>query len=184
MPTNLINEISKSISKNKVLKLSELLRKRDFDTNQLIDLTFHNDKGIAFRAAWLLENLILNYQEASIPYFPYLLSRLKDVTNHSCMRHYAKIVMHLTSPRAAQPVRAALQQLDLEPTVAQCFDWIIDPQVMVAVKSSACEALFNMRLRYPWIADELPAQLEHLMRDGSAAIQTKGRRLLSFLKPD
>lgn len=183
MPTNIITEISKTIGKKKVLKISDLLSTKNFDTTELINLTFHADKGVAFRAAWILENLILNHQEAAIPYIPYFLSRLKDVTNSSCMRHYAKILMHLTSPRAPQAVRNAMQQLDLEPAIEQCFDWIINPQVMVAVKSSASEALFNMRLRYPWIADELPAQLQYLMKDGSAAIQAKGRRLLSFLEP-
>jgi hypothetical protein len=54
----------------------------------------------------------------------------------------------------------------------------------VAVKSFASEALFNMRHRYPWIAEELPNQLEYLMRDGTAAIQSKGRRLLSYLNPE
>ena len=183
MSAELIKQISGTIGKTKVLKLSTILAEKNFELDDLIDLTFHGDKGIAFRAAWLLENMFLANPESFLPHIEYLLSRIGEITNTSCKRHYAKILMLLTAPRALQSIRQKLNEINLEPAIEQCFDWLIDPRVMVAVKSFASEALFNMRLRYPWIADELPEQLEYLMRDGTAAIQSKGRRLLSYLSP-
>lgn len=184
MHADLIKQISGTIGKPKVVKLSRMLAKNSTSPADLIAVTFHADKGIAFRAAWLLENMFLQNPECLLPYLSHFVNCMKKVKNPGCKRHYAKILMHLTAPNAPQQVRQYIQDINLEPGVEQCFDWIIDPNVLVAVKSFAAEALFNMRHRYPWIADELPNQLEFLMRDGSAAIQSKGRRLLSYLTPE
>ena len=78
-------------------------------------------------------------------------------------------------------IKTKLQALDLEPAVEQCFDWMIDPKVKIAVKVFSAEALFNLRHRYPWVAEELANQIKFLMRNGSPAIQSRGRKLLAML---
>jgi hypothetical protein len=177
----LIKEISNSIGKEKVVKLSAILKKERFAIHDLIDITFNEDHGVAFRAAWLLENLFLQKPDLYVEELEYLVSRIKDVENPSCKRHYAKIMMHITSPKAAVIIQEKLSHIDLEPTVEQFFDWVIDPKILIAVKVFAAEALFNIRNHYPWIKDELAEQLRFLMRDGTAAIQTRGRKLLARL---
>lgn len=69
----------------------------------------------------------------------------------------------------------------MEPIIEQLFDWIIDTEVKIAVKVFSAEALYNLCQRHDWIKDELRSQLEFLMRNGSAAIQTRGRKLLKEL---
>ena len=59
---------------------------------------------------------------------------------------------------------------------------MIAPKVLIAVKVFAAEALFNLRYRYPWITEELTNQLQFLMINGSAAIQSRGKKLLNALK--
>lgn len=177
----LIKELTATFGKTKVDKLSKLLKQQDFALHDLIDLTFHEDKTTAFRAAWLLENVFLVRPELYLSEIDYLLARFKDVTYQSCQRHYAKIVMHLTSPKANPLIKAKLAETDLEPVVEQCFDWMIAPEILIAVKVFASEALFNLRHRYAWITEELKNQLEFLMRNGSAAIQSRGKKLLAKL---
>jgi len=177
----LIKEISVTLVKLKVVKLTAILQKQQFAVPDLIDITFHPDKNIAFRAAWILENLFLQKPERYLDHMDYLLLRIKDVENPSCKRHYAKIVMHITSPKAPMSIQQKLSGIDLEPMVEQFFDWMIDPKVLVAVKVFASEALFNMRNRFSWIADELTDQIQFLMRNGTAAIQSRGRKLLAQL---
>ena len=96
----LIKEISTTLTKTKVVKLSAIIQKQQFSIKDLIDITFHPDKNIAFRAAWILENLLLQKPESYIEHLNYLNSRVKDVGNPSCKRHYAKILMHITAPKA------------------------------------------------------------------------------------
>ena len=176
----LIKEISVTMVKSRLIKLSAILQKQHFSLRDLIDIAFHQDKNIAFRAAWLLENLFLQKPGSYLNDTGYLLSRVKNVTNPSCKRHYAKIVMHITSKSPAS-IQQELAKIDLEPVVEQLFDWMIDPKVLIAVKVFAAQALFNLRNRYTWIADELANQIQFLMRNGSAAIQSRGRKLLTQL---
>ena len=180
-PDDLIKQISNTIGKAKVLKLSRILKEEHFALRDLINITFHHNRDIAFRAAWILENLFLEDPVRYEPDLAYLLSRIKQIDHESCKRHYAKILMHLTGKKAPLIIRDKLQQLNLEPAVEQCFDWMIDPKVKIAVKVFASEALFNLHNRYPWIAEELASQLKFLMRNGTAAIQSRGRKLLELI---
>ena len=177
----LLKQISNTIGKTKVLELSRILKEENFALRDLIDLTFYADKDIAFRAVWILENVFLQSPERYQHDLEYLLSRIKEVKHASCQRHYAKIMMHITAKNAPPIIKQKLQELDLEPVVEQCFDWMIDPKVLVAVKVFSSEALFNMRYRYPWVEEELANQIKFLMRNGTAAIQSRGRKLLALL---
>ncbi len=177
----LIKQISSTMGKTKVLELSRILKEQHFALRDLVDLTFDADRDIAFRAAWILENIFLQDPTRYEADLGYLVSRIKEVKHASCKRHYAKIMMHITAKKAPPVIKQKLQELDLEPVVEQCFDWMIDPEVLVAVKVFASEALFNLRNRYTWINEELADQIRFLMKNGTAAIQSRGRRLLGQL---
>jgi hypothetical protein len=179
--TELIKQITNNIGKVKVLGLSKILHENRFNLRELIAITFHHNKDVAFRATWLLENVFLDNPETYLPDLEFLLSGITKVKHPGPRRHYAKIVMHITEPSAARIIKDKVQLLDMEPVVEQLFEWIITSKVKIAVKAFAAEALFNMKDRYPWVKDELAQQLQFLMRDGTAAIQSKGKKLLQQL---
>ena len=170
-------QISGTIGKTKVLELSEILREQNFALRDLIDLTFHADKDIAFRSAWILENVFLEDPVRYETDLEYLISKVKEVTYASCQRHYVKIIMHLTDDNIVRTITNKLKSVNMEPVVEQCFDWLIDPKVKVF----AARALFNLKDCYPWINDELANQIKFLMRDGSPGIQSRGKKLLAKL---
>ncbi|OKS85786.1 hypothetical protein [Mucilaginibacter polytrichastri] len=179
----LLEQINATMDKTKVLELTGMVQHKNFKLRDLIELTFYDNKKIAFRAAWLLENVFLKHPGFYLADLEYLVTCFPQIHHGSCKRHYAKIAMHITAPNALPIIKQHLLEIDMEPVINQCFEWVIDPKVLVAVKSFATEALFNMRHRYPWVAEELSAQLAYLMRNGSAAIQSKGQKLLGYLHP-
>jgi len=179
--SQLIERISKALGKVKVLELTQILWEEQYVLHDLIDLTFYADRDIAFRAAWLLENVFLQDPEAYLTDLAYLIKRFTEVKYPSCQRHYAKIIMHITSTKSPQSIKNELHKINLEPIIEQLFEWMIDPKVKIAVKVFASEALFNMRDRYNWIAEELANQIQFLMRNGTMAIQTRGRKILKLL---
>lgn len=179
----LAKQLSVTMGKTKVLELSNILKKNSFGLHDLIDITFDNNKKLAFRAAWLLENVFLQNPEAYLTELEYLISKFADVEHNSCQRHYAKIAMHITAAKAPPAIKQKLQKIDMEVVVNRCFEWLIDPKVLIAVKVFAAEAIFNLRQRYPWVAEELAEQLAYLMRNGSPAIQSRGKKILSYLHP-
>ena len=178
----LIKQITATIGKIKVLELGKILHAKKFNLRGLVDVTLYHDEAIAFRAAWLLENVFLQYPEVYLPDLEYLLSKINTVRSAGAKRHYAKIVMHLTDKNAPDVIKEKVGLIDLEPVIEQLFDWMIDPKIKIAVKAFAAEALFNLRNRYDWITGELIEQLQFLMRNGSPAIQSRGKKLLNELK--
>jgi hypothetical protein len=177
----LLKQISGTIGKTKVLELTAILKKQNFALRDLIELTFHHDKDIAFRAAWILENLFLENLESYVQDLPYLISRVPDVKHFSCQRHYTKILMHITAKKSPKNILKQLEDIDMEPIIEKCFDWMIEPKIKIAVKLFSADVLFNLKDRYPWIKEELANQIKFLMRDGSPGIQSRGKKLLGLL---
>ena len=177
----LLTELTATIGKTKVLELSRILREQQFALKDLIDLTFYADMDIAFRAAWILENLLLKNPLLFIDDLDYLISRVKSVKHASCQRHYTKILMHLTAPKVKREISDKMNTLDLEPVVEQCFDWMIDPKIKIAVKVFSSEVLFHLCDRYNWVKDELAEQIQFLMKTGSPGIISRGKKILKEL---
>ena len=180
----LLWHICETIGKNKVLKLTDILYNRKFDINDLINLTFYPKKEVAFRAAWILENLILAHPIAYINHIEDLFVNFKNIKNKSCLRHYTKILMHLTAPQADKLIKQKLEGIDMEPVIEYCFELIINKNTPVAVRSFASQTLFNLRCKHSWIAEVLTDQIKIMMDGGEPAIQAKGRKLLSYLDAD
>lgn len=174
--------VATTLTKIKVLKLTEIAKRKDFSVKDLIELTFDANQQIGFRAAWILENLMLNDSAIFLENLDELLLRFPQVVNPSCQRHYVKIFMFLTSPKSIPAIKTKMEAANLEPIVETCFDWLIGPKVAIAVKCFCCEVLFNLKNRYDWLADELAREVTFLMKDGSAGIQSKGKRILNALQ--
>ncbi|MBB6126452.1 hypothetical protein [Mucilaginibacter lappiensis] len=178
----LIEELSHTLGKTKVLKLTRILEEQHFALRDLIDITFDQDKVIGFRAVWILENMFLKDPEHYLNDLKYFASRFKGVSNPSCMRHYTKLIMYMTDNSSPASVRQKLQTIDLEPVVEQLFDWMIDPKVKVAVKAFAGKALFNLKDRYDWIAEELEGQLQIFLCDKSAGMRSAAKSTLKLIQ--
>lgn len=179
---DIIHYLNTDRHKGFVDRLATILKTKGFELTKLIDLTFHHDKQIAFRVAWLLDTMILEnvlyYSDA----IPYLTARVKEVTNESCKRHYSRILFRLTEPKAPAAIKNIIQNIEMDEVVEQLFDWVIDPKVKVAVKVFAADTLYNLSTRYDWINDELANQVEFMMRRDSAAIQSRGKKILALLQ--
>ena len=155
-----------------------------FDIKDLIRLTFVPEKEIAFRAAWILENLVLSKPHRFIDDLDYLVSQFFRVKNKSCQRHYSKIIMHLTDAGMDKAIKQQLETMDMEPVIERCFDLLINAKTPVAVKVCCSQVLFNLRIRHPWISEVLTDQITIMMNGGKPSIQAKGRKLLSYLVCD
>lgn len=175
---DLISQISATIGKKSVLALSAVLGEKRFAINDLIDISFHTNQQIGFRASWILEHLILEQPDRILPCLDYLLQKFPEVSNSSCKRHYTKILMHLTSHKVKGNLGDAIALRNLEMVAETCFDWLINPETAIAVKAFCCEVLYNLKDRYDWINEELSEQIRFMMKNGSPGIRAKGRKLL------
>lgn len=178
----LIDELALPRTKNWVDNLCVKLYKEGFVLTDLLNLTLHAHGQTAFHAVWLLDTVVLSNLNKYANELPLFITYGQRIKHHSCQRHYARIFMYYTAAKAAAGIKAAVAKTDLEPMIELCFDWLIDPKTKVAVKAFASETLCNVHQRYDWVAYELQNQLGHLMKNGSPAIQSTGRRLLKTLQ--
>jgi hypothetical protein len=182
--SQLIQHFSAPDRKITVAKLGHQLKRENFSLRELVDLTFHPDKDIALKSSRLLEYILFRFPENYYQDIAYFIERADDVHIQSNKRPYAKILMHITSPEVPTDVRNTMKEIELERVIELCFLWMSDTKMPVSVRSTASEALFNMRHRYPWIAEELSKQLEFITRTATPALLAKCNYILSYLHPE
>ncbi|WP_316823493.1 hypothetical protein [Pedobacter gandavensis] len=153
----------------------------DFSIKDVIELTFHPRKDLAFRAAWLLEYIFLNYYCLG-DHLEDFLSGYAAQKHPGPMRHYGKILAFLTGKQAKGLHPGQLEKIDFEPLIGLMFDWLIDEKVLVATKVHAMQALANLASRYPWIKEELLATIAHLEDLESIAFFGRAKQIRKQLK--
>lgn len=155
--------------------------KNDFTVKDVIDLTFHSRKDLAFRAAWLLEHIFINYYCIG-DHLEDFLSRFSKQRHPGPMRHYGKILAFITGKQAKGLHPGQLEKIDFEPLIGLMFDWLIDEKVLVAAKVHAMQALANLAPRYPWVKDELLETIAHLEDLESVAFFGRAKQVKKQLK--
>lgn len=172
------------LTRNKVKEFASLASTGEVDMKELFHLCFDKDTTVAFRASWILEHIAIAFPDLFIPLFFAFVSRLSGQSNRSCQRHFSKILMHVTSQDVIHPYDDVLMAdcKNRDEIVEVAFRWLIDPKTPVAVQANCMDILFNMRYEYPWVREELPLQINFCMLNGSAAIQSRGRKILKRMK--
>ena len=176
----ILQEISQTLNKSKADKLASLSANTE-DIKQFLVLTFYPEKEIAFRCAWILENVYFKNPSNFLPLLDEFISAYSLQKNMSCQRHFTKMMMDITSPDNKLYPLAVETGNDFEAVAETTFEWLINPRTPIAVQANCLDILFNFSGRYEWIKDELVSQTEFLLKNGSAAIQSRGNRVLAKL---
>lgn len=178
----LIEALTPAVGKKTIVKLRRAFRKSGRPLAELVSLSFFDDDArIAARAAWLLEHVFIGKMAHYAEEVSGLINAFPHVRNSGCRRHYAKMMVKITDPRSGA-MQKVISEKNLEPVIETAFDWLIDDDEKVAVKVFCAQILFQLSARHGWIREELIQQLHFLMRDGSAGMQSRGRKILSALK--
>jgi len=182
-PEILTEAIKITLQKKKVEWLAALAARDDFSVRDLIDITFHPDEQIGFRAAWILENVYTQYGERFLSYAGYFLNRFPAQENPSCRRHFSKILALMTGKKAPLPIQQLLSGYPaMDELIDTVFSWLIDDTVQVAVKSHCLTVLANLSARYEWIRDELIATIDFRMDKESIAFYAKAKQVRKQLR--
>ncbi|MBC7915835.1 MAG: hypothetical protein H7Y07_17130 [Pyrinomonadaceae bacterium] len=169
-----IEIFSKPVNKIRVNELALYGSQNDIAIKDLMSITLHDTPEIAFRAAWVLENSVLCYEKN------YSINELVGYylkqNNFSCMRHYTKIMMFLVKRGKILMTKDSDKVIDLT------FEWLINPTTPVAVKVNCLDILYGFKDYSDWIVEELPSQIQFHLKDGTAAMQSRGKKLLKHLR--
>lgn len=173
----LLTIIKSTLSKKRVEGLAKTIADTEFSIKELIDLTFHPEEQIGFRASWILENMYISYVDRFIPHSIYFLSKFHQQQNLSSRRHFSKILALMTAKKAPQSIKAIVDQYNTEELVEAVFSWLIDDQVPVAVKSHCLNILANLSAKHYWIKNELVETMDFLIDRESIAFYAKVKQI-------
>lgn len=165
-----------------VANSTAIVENNHVDVKDLLDITFHKKKEIAFRAAWMLEYIMVHKPNAFIPQIPAFLELLPRQKNHSAMRHYTKVVSLMTDKKASPLYQQAIADIAFEPIIEQLFIWLVEPEILVATKVHCMQSLANLASKYLWIKEELIETIHHLMELESIAFFARAKMVLKGLK--
>lgn len=181
----LLQALSQPLGKRQIQELAAITNSGKLSVQQLLAFCFSKqDRSVAFRAAWVLECVAYSFPKQFLPYLPVFTDTLPAQHNQSCQRHFSKILMCCANPEANPLYKAAWRALpDREPVVETMFEWLINPRTPVAVKVNCLDVLVYLQPEFPWVKDELLAQIEFLMKDGSPAMLSRGKRILRRFLP-
>lgn len=157
-----------------MLKLAKVCVSKDLSLQELLKLTFHKDAVIAFRAAWILEHIMLttHWSSEDILYF---LDHFYMQKNNSCRRHYTKLMCHIFKTYEMP------DGISYDNIIECSLEWLVDPKVPVAVKANCIDILYALRDENNWLKEELTFQMQFMLMSGSAAIQCRAKKFLALV---
>ncbi len=180
--TKIIVMLSETLHKQKVIQLSSLSADAFLDVKELIDLSFHENDQIGFRAAWILENIYVKDQERFIPHAAYFLSVFSNQDNLSCRRHFTKILALMTDKKSTQLMKDMLAKHGTGQLIETVFSWLIDPKVPVAIKAHCLDILANLSIENTWIKEELLQTIDFLIAKESIAFHGRAKKVKKQLQ--
>jgi hypothetical protein len=174
----LLKRLSRALSKADAVKIA---KDKTCLPKDLIDLSFDPPKELAFRASWVLEQFLYSRFDDLLKSLPEFIAGFLIQKNRSCQRQFSKIMMYLVYLESIPEIDSIIGK-NKEQIVEITFDWLIDSETPVAVQVNCMDILFPFAKEQSWIQDELRSQVQFLLKDGSAALQSRGKRILKKLK--
>lgn len=178
----LFNALSNAISKTKVEEFSKLAQSNTGLVEQFLALSFHHKHEVAFRAAWILENIYLANPQNFTQHVNWFLTNFPNQNNSSARRNFAKILALITKKNAPKEIKEIVSNFDTDQLVETVFAWLIDEQVAVAIKSHCLSILANLSAKHRWIKEELRQTMDFLLDKESIAFYAKVKQIRKQLK--
>lgn len=180
--TNLIVLLSNAISKQEVMLISKNLSSSSNSVLTILKLTFHPKHEVAYRAAWILENIYLASPQNFAPHVNWFLINFPNQNNTSARRNFAKILALITKKNAPKEIKEIVNQFKTDDLVETVFAWLIDEEVAVAIKSHCLNILANLNYKHPWIKEELLQTMDFLVDKESIAFFAKVKQIRKQLR--
>lgn len=171
-----------SVKFQMVADCTAIVEGNEIDIKDLLEVTFHKKKEIAFRAAWMLEYIVTHHPMQFYEGIEGFLLLFPSQKNPSAMRHYAKILALMTERKSSLLYKEALSRLNIDPVIEVMFIWLVDPETPVATKVHCMQALANLTTKYDWIKEDLLETVDYLMGIESIAFFARAKMVKKQLK--
>lgn len=145
----------------------EILENTQMD--QLIQCFRSNDKRLAEKSSWILQEISNQYPEALLPYGQQLIAHLNncnsDAEKRFIMRYYNFQPLPDTDKELTQLMNTS-------------FDWLMNPKEAIAQRAFAMTVLYRISEKIPEIKSELIAVIEAQMEMASSGLKNRAKHTL------
>jgi len=173
---DLEKELAKAFGKKGALERAKIWGAQSNGVKNLIELSFHREQPIGFRASWVLELMFVDRELLKKELYTFLEAYPKQ-KNLSSRRHFTKILMQTLNDRG---FKVELKKYNWDDIIEATFEWLAESPV--AVQVNCLDILFKLQDNESWIREELEAQINFFLRNGTAAMQSRGKRILKKMK--
>ncbi len=183
MPTLIpFERFEATLNKNQILSICEELKTKNESYIFIKELALSSNEGIAFRASWVLENMMLSDPEWIKPNVLDFLDHFAQQRNDSSMRHYYKILAWLTAKKQKIYFNDLIRSYAWDSLINLAFQDLLDEKIKVAVKSQAISFLAHVCWYEDWIKAQLEEVMDWLMEKESIAFFAKVKMIKKQLK--
>ncbi|WP_196936800.1 hypothetical protein [Sphingobacterium hungaricum] len=131
-------------------------------------------KQVGWRAAWVLETVVLANPSYLLAIQDELIESLSVQKDWSSLRSYSKILMELTNPKKSFSLSKEQEEIIIEDT----FNWMIDIDCPLAVRCNCMDILYQLSSEHEWIKDELIEQINLFLKTPTPALASRGNKIL------
>ncbi|MGQ1948026.1 hypothetical protein ACT3CD_13095 [Geofilum sp. OHC36d9] len=150
---------------------SSYLQQHPEELPELIKTISHSEPKIAWRAAWVVDNLARNKRHLVEPYLSQLTNIVLKTSHHGVHRHITNIL------RMIDPA-----DIDNGHLVDTCFHWMTNSNTPVALQANAMEIIANLCTIYPELANELVSIIDAGYEMGSPGYRSRATKILKKLR--
>lgn len=172
--------LEENFSKTGTLFLTQLVYNNELSVRDVLYLCKHENQKILFRASWLLEHIEYHHPNLFKIVLKEFLLDYPNQVNESAQRCFSKILMSLSCPKGMKFYN--LDYKDFEDSLSASFDWLINENTPVAIKSNCIDIIYQLYKNEDWIENELKIILEQNLLSTSPALLSRTKKVLKKLK--
>lgn len=140
---------------------------------KLIELSYSDDKKLAFHSSWTLNKASDKNPELIVPFLPSIAESLSKIENESALRSFLRIISMSEINKLSVKHHGILADY--------CFSALRSGFSAIAIKAYSMEVLYKLAVIYPELANELSATINMIQGEGSAGVIARGRMILKKL---
>jgi len=138
---------------------------------KIIDIIYKEKDPLPQRASWLLAVVNNKHPELLQPYLEKFIDTITDLKIDAARRNMLVVL-------ASHDIQKKLQGK----LISVCFDFILSPTEVVAVKTHAMQCIANIAKTHRELIPELKSAIEDQLPKTTAAFHSRARMVLKKLK--
>ena len=168
---NIRQQLLHNYSKESVEAIVTYVGDRTERYAELMQIFLYGEWREVQHASWAVGRCAEKNATLAIPYLPAMMEKIKHPHHNAVQRNVLRLFQFITIPEEL-----------LGETVDVCFKILNDPQIPVANRVFSMTILHNACQREPDLANELRETIEVHLPTGSAALRSRGNKILKALK--